>query len=153
MRTQPPTVRRSDVSRGLLPFRRTLVAGTHRLSRDGYGVHLQHEALLTLARKVQAAADDGDVQRLQQVTAFFLEALTTHLRDEASSVSRLLPAEARILLRGQARLLTLATELIREAADGCSGPPQRCGNHTEELLASLTLQAHDERIALFDPAA
>jgi hypothetical protein len=116
-------------------------------------LHLHHEALLTVARKIPAAAEDGDVLRLEQAAELFLDALTTHVGDEAGAMIKLLPAEARILRRGQVRLLSLATELIRDAAAGCSESPRRCVNRTEEVLALLTLQARDERFALHDPVA
>lgn len=119
----------------------------------GDGLHLHHEALLTVARKIQAAADDGDVQRLEQAADLFVDALATHVDDEAGAMTKLSPAEARILRRGQVRLLAFATELIREATHGCSESPRRCVNRTEEVLALLTLQAKDERLALHDPVA
>lgn len=145
MQTPPPTLRSSDVNRSR--------GGTSRLISGYDGLHLHHEALLTLVRKIQAAADDGDAQRLEQAAELFLDALTTHVGDEAGAMSKLFPAEERILRRGQVRLLALTTELIREAADGCSESPERCVNRAEEVLALLTLQARDERFALHDPVA
>jgi len=126
---------------------------TGRSGLKGDGLHLHHEALLTVARKIQAAADDGDVQRLEQAAEFFLDALATHVDDEAGAMTKLSPAEARILRRGQVRPLAFATELIREASHGCSESPRHCVNRTEEVLALLTLQAKDERLALHDPVA
>jgi len=119
----------------------------------GQGLHLHHEALLTLARKIHAAALDDDPQRLEQATLYLFDALASHLRDETVAMTTLSPAQARILERGQQRLLALAAELVDEAASGCTQPPERCRRCTEEFLAFLALQARDERIALDDPAA
>lgn len=115
--------------------------------------HLLHEALLTLARKVHAAALDDDPQRLQQAALHLIDTLVVHVSDEAHAMSRLSPPQARILGRGQQRLLTAATELVDEAVGGCTYPPEWCRNRTEELLALLALQARDERVALHDPTA
>jgi len=124
--------------------------GRSRLS--GCSLHLHHEDLLTVARKIEAAAADGDVQRLEQAAGLFLDALTTHVGDEAGAMARLSPAEERILRRGQVRLLAFANDLITEATHGCSKSPRRCVNRAEEVLALLRLQAGDERLALHDPA-
>ncbi|MGH9080645.1 MAG: hypothetical protein ACRDYE_11345 [Acidimicrobiales bacterium] len=145
MRMPRPTLRSSDASRGR--------AATSRFASDFNGLHLRHEALLTLVRKIQAAADDGDAPRLEQTAELLLDVLTTHIGDEAGAMTKLSPSEARILRRGKLRLLAQANQLIRAAADGCSESSGRCVDLTEEMLALLTLQARDERFALQDPAA
>ena len=115
--------------------------------------HLRHEALLTLARKVHAAALDNDPQRLQQAALHLIETLAVHVRDETPALLGLAPPQARILGRGQQRLLSEAKDLASEAAGGCTQPPERCRNRTEELLALLVLQARDERVAFHDVSA
>ena len=110
------------------------------------------EALLTLARKVHAAADD-DPQCLEQAALHLFDALATHVRDEDVTMGALSPALVRILGRGQERLLSLAAELAAEAAAGCTSTSELCRTRTEELLALLVLQARDEHVALYDPAA
>lgn len=117
------------------------------------GSHLGHEALLTLARKVHAAAGDGDAVRLKLAARRLLDALGDHLRDESVDLARLVPAEARILARGQTRLLALADELVTDASRGCPSQPMVCANRAEDLLARLVLQAKDERMAWHDAAA
>jgi hypothetical protein len=114
---------------------------------------LDHEALLTLARKVDAAASDNDAERLRRAAEHLLGALTTHVRAEASDINHLPTTRARSLRHGQQRLLDLAAEIVGEADDGCSLPAGRCRLRTEELLAYLTLQARDERLQAHDPAA
>lgn len=116
------------------------------------GGPLAHEALLTLARKVQSAAADEDPSHLEQAARHLRDALASHVRDEAAVMIDLPPEEARIFGRGQKRLLSLIAELVDEAAGGCRQPPERCQNRTEELLALLVLQARDEQSALHDRA-
>lgn len=114
---------------------------------------LNHEALLTLARKVRAAAADGDPERLENAAMRFSVALDRHLKTEARSLMRLVPAEARMLRRGQDRICALAAELLVDASRGCPVPHRDCRSRTEQLVALLSLQARDERHALDQPAA
>ena len=109
---------------------------------------LDHDGLLTLARKAHAAAGDADTARLTENIGAFVHALVHHLEDELPTLVRLAPAEARLVRRGQARVSTAARALLRDAAGGCAGPEHRCAARAEELLALLTLQALDERLAL-----
>ncbi|MGH9030336.1 MAG: hypothetical protein ACRDV4_12080 [Acidimicrobiales bacterium] len=112
-----------------------------------------HEGLMTLARKVHAAASDKDAVRLEQAARHLLDALRTHIEDEAVAMIHLSPPDARTLVQGQARLSAAVEALIADAARGCSGPPRRCVNRAEELLAFLVLQARDEHLAGCDRAA
>jgi len=114
---------------------------------------LDHEDLLTLARKAHGAASDADVQRLAGALGTFVHALAGHLGRELPQLTRLPPAEARILRRGQARVAASARTLLTEAEAGCAGPPGRCAAWAEELLALLTLQTRDERLSLHRPSA
>lgn len=106
-----------------------------------------------MAREIQAAAYDGDEQRLQRTAELFLDAFRTHLCDEAGAMASLSPTEGRLLRRGQSQLLALATGVLRDPAGGCSESPRHCADRAEEVLALLTLLARDERRALHDPAA
>ncbi len=114
---------------------------------------LGHEALLTLARKVDAAASDNDADRLRGAAKHLLGALRTHVRAEANDMNQLPTASARSLRHGQQRLLDLVVEIVAEADDRCSLPTGRCRLRTQELLAYLTLQARDERLQPHAPAA
>ena len=109
---------------------------------------LDHDSLLTLARKAHAAAGDADTTRLAEDLGTFVHALAHHLDHELPTLSRLPPAEARLVRRGQARVSAAARALLHDAAGGCTGPGRRCAARAEELLALLTLQARDERLAL-----
>lgn len=108
---------------------------------------LDHEALLTLARKLCAAASDGDVGHLKTATREFETALAGHLREEAATVTELDPARERMLYRGQERLWSATTQLVWNADHGCPHPSQYCSERAQELLALMTLQAHDEHRA------
>ena len=105
-----------------------------------------HDGLLTLARKAHAAAGDADVERLTEGLGAFVHALNAHLSREVPLLTHVPPAEARLLRRGQARVSATARALLHDAAT-CAGPSGRCAARAEELLAVLTLQARDERLA------
>lgn len=102
---------------------------------------LTHEDLLTLARKVEAAAHDGDRERLETATLHLFEGLVTHVGAERASLLALAPAESRLLERGQQRVVELLVEL---AADVQMPGPCRCEAVAQELLARLSLLAADE---------
>lgn len=114
---------------------------------------LGHEALLTLARKVSAAADDADVEHLSRSVRQFADALATHLRSEGATMTTVTPAEERILHRGQSRLRSLTAGLLWDADHECPHRLGYCSSRAEELLALLTIQAHDESRALHRHAA
>lgn len=109
---------------------------------------LGHDGLLTLARRAHAAAADADAQRLADDLGALVRALGDHLRRELPELTPLPPAEVRILRRGQARVAGTARALLDQARSSCAEPPDRCTTRAEELLALLTLQARDERLAL-----
>lgn len=120
---------------------------------DGPVAPLGHEALLTLARKVRAAAADTDPERLQRSARRFSFALDRHLRAEAAPLSRAVPAAARRLIEGQERISDLAAALV-EFAEGSGPVPRRDSTAlAEELVAFLSLQARDEHHALDRSAA
>jgi len=114
---------------------------------------LRHEALLTLARKAQAAAEDGDIHRLEQAVSYLLDELALHVLDERSAFVTLAPSEERILTRGQGHLLSDVAALAEATSTGCAGQTKQCVNRVQEVLTRLYLQARDERLALHDPAA
>lgn len=106
---------------------------------------LDHDGLLTLAQKAHAAAGDADTTYLVQELDILVHALVHHLDHERPALTRLPPAEARLLRRGQERVSAAAQALLLDAADGCTGRGARCPTRVEELVALLTLQARDER--------
>lgn len=119
----------------------------------GPATPLDHEALLTLARKVRAAAADTDPERLSQAARRFSIALDRHLQAEAAPLSRMAPAEAHLLRKGQERICKLTTALLDEADRGCPVPHRDCRSRAEDLVALLSLQAGNEHRTLDRPAA
>jgi hypothetical protein len=105
---------------------------------------LDHDALLTLARKTEAAAHDGDRDRLDTAALHLFEALVDHVGAERADLVYLSPGESRLLLRGQQRVVDLLVELaVAAQAPG----PCHCDNLAQQLSAQLSLQADDERHA------
>ena len=107
-----------------------------------------HDSLLTLARKAHAAAGDADLVRLADDLDALVHALVHHLDRELPLLSRVPPADARLVRRGQARIAAVARTLLQDARAGCTGQRRGCTARVEELLALLTLQARDERITM-----
>ncbi len=104
-----------------------------------------HDELLTLARKVQAAAADRDADRLEAASLKLYDALLAHLGAERPDLLRLPPPEIRMLSRGQRRVLD---ELAELAARSHMPGPCQCATRAADVLARLSLQASDERRAL-----
>ena len=104
-----------------------------------------HEELLTLARKLRAAAADGDPDRVEAASLKLYDALLAHLDAEQPELRRLPPPELRVLARGQRRLLD---ELAELAARAHMTGPCHCASRAAGLNARLSLQATDERLAL-----
>ena len=110
---------------------------------------LTHDQLVTLAHQAQAAAHDRDAGRVEAAALKLLLGLADHIGAERPGLLRLPPAEARILERGQQRIIH---ELVELAATGAGTPDHcRCAPLADNLLAELTLQAEDERRHLVAP--
>jgi hypothetical protein len=105
---------------------------------------LSHDALLTLARKTEAAARDGDRDRLTAAALRLFEALVDHLGAERLDLLHLSADEGHLLLRGQQHVVDLLVELAVAAQ---TPGPCNCDNLAQQLTAELTLQAEDERLA------
>lgn len=104
-----------------------------------------HDELLTLARKVEAAASDRDRDRLEVASSKLYGALLEHLGTERVDLLRLPPPQMRRLAPGQRRVLNELAELVSQAhAPG----PCRCADRAADLAARLYLQAADEHRAL-----
>ncbi len=105
---------------------------------------LGHEALLTLARKTEAAALDGDRARLEAAAAHLLRALDAHVGAERADVGEQTGPDRRVLALGQQHLGALIEEL--EAAVSAGGEC-RCVALAQRLSAELRVQADGERLA------
>jgi hypothetical protein len=71
------------------------------------------------------------------------QALADHVGAERPDLLRLAPADARLLERGQQRVVDGLVELAATAATGESDC--RCGHIADAVLTELTLQADSER--------
>jgi hypothetical protein len=100
-----------------------------------------HEVLLTMARKLRAAAQDRDGRRFSRESHRFLDELATHLAGEAHDLSGLPDASRLELAEGQHRLMELAQVLALGDPDISLDPS------AEELLALLQWQRERERRA------
>jgi hypothetical protein len=106
---------------------------------------LGHDELLTLARKVQAAAVDGNCDRLVASTSRLYEALVEHIDAEHLELLRLPAGDSRLLSRGQQRIVDELVQLLAEAhTAGC----WHCAASAAQLMAELYLQVDHERLAL-----
>lgn len=101
-----------------------------------------HEALLTLARKLEGAASDGDRDRVEAAARRLLAALIDHIRAEEPEMALLEPDRARELARGQQRIVD---HLVPLAVDVRNADLSRCDGLAQQLIAELSLQADDER--------
>lgn len=103
---------------------------------------LGHEALLTLARKLEAAASDQDRDRVEAAARRLLDALTDHVRAERSAVEALSPDASRQVATGQEHLID---DLLELAVDAHDEDLWRCDGLAQQLIAELAAQAEDER--------
>lgn len=106
---------------------------------------LFHPALLTRANKVRAAAADHDLDRLHREAGLLLDAFLEHTETERPNLLRLPTFTARLVRRGQERLLDEIIELTVEAED--IDGPCRCEDLGTDIALQLTLQADAERRA------
>lgn len=112
---------------------------------------LSHAQLLNLAHRTLEAAHDHDPIRVGADTFQLFVALTDHVLAERPAFLHLAPADARLLERGQQRIVGLL-ELLADSAvddkDACG-----CNRIAGDLVAELELQAADEHrylVALAD---
>lgn len=105
---------------------------------------LDHDQLLTLARKAEAAARDGDRQRLEAAALRLFEAFMDHVGAERTDLLHVPAGESRLLQRGQQRVVDALVDLAlsAETPDRC-----RCDTLAQQLIAQLTVQADDERLS------
>jgi len=105
-----------------------------------------HGALLTLARKTEAAARDADRERLEASTLRLFEALVSHLAAEHRDLAALAPGDARRVEHRQQRILEAIVDLAATAASArASGRDCRCPQLAQEVVALLAVQSDDER--------
>lgn len=106
---------------------------------------VSHDALLTRANKVRAAASDHDVDRLQREVGALLDGFVVHVEQERAQVRHLPTSSARMLERGQERLLAGLVALLAEVGDEATVDPCRCELLCGEVMVQLTVQTDAER--------
>lgn len=105
---------------------------------------LSHEALLTLAYRLEADAADGERDRVEATARRLLDAVFDHVGAERIDLMRL-PDAGAALARGQQRMLEALVELVQSTSATHLAP---CDELAQEFIALLTLQAEDERRSL-----
>jgi hypothetical protein len=101
------------------------------------------DELLARAHSTLAAAHAHDSDLLETEALRLFEAVTEHVDAEQRELLRLPPGDARLLERGQRRIVDLVVEL---AASAAGDPDQcRCDGFADRLVAELILQADAER--------
>jgi len=103
---------------------------------------LGHEVLLTLARKLEAAASDGERDRAEAAAGRLLDALVDHIRAEQPEMAHLSAGERGEVARDQQRLVD---HLVESSVDIRNEDLARGDERARQLLAELTVQADDER--------
>ncbi len=102
-----------------------------------------HAQLLDLAHEALEAAHDHDPGRVEAGALRLFEELTDHVLAERPAFLHLPPGDARLLEGGQQRIVDLLLSLAASAARNTD--PCGCPRIAEDVVAELTLQAHDER--------
>jgi hypothetical protein len=108
---------------------------------------LDHEALLTLARKAEAAIRDDDHDRLATAVQRLSDALVDHVGAERPQLEDLPAGESALLEHGQERVLELLAQLSRIVGSSPAFGSCHCVSLARQLLAHLSLQGNHERLA------
>ena len=116
----------------------------HPDSMIGGSAEVDHLVLLALGRRVQVAASRADSLRLLLAVQEFAESFERHLEGEARYLASMVPAQARILRRGHARISALVSQLSTESEGGRWPTGRGPGPGARDLLTLLKLQARDE---------
>ncbi len=106
---------------------------------------LTHPALETRANKVRAAAEDRDLPRLHRELSGLLEAFVEHAEEERDDLRQLPAFSARLVERGQQRILDELLALTVEADVG--DRECHCEALGSDVAVRLELQADAERRA------
>lgn len=119
--------------------------GSHHDTGGHMNAAPSHPQLLTRANKVRAAAADHDLERLQREVSLLLDAFVDHTDEESAHLLELPTFTARLVRRGQERLLDRLITLSVEAEE--VDEPCRCEQLGADVAVQLTLQADAERRA------
>lgn len=106
---------------------------------------LSNPDLLTRAWKVRSAAEDHDLSRLHREVEKLVVAYLEHTDLERARLAQLPTFTARLVRRGQERILDELIELSLESE--AHGNECRCEQLGDDVVARLTLQGDAERRA------
>lgn len=101
-----------------------------------------HARILEMARELPAVANKGDHVRLSQEASALLEAFVRHAEDERSLVLRLPTLTARLVEKGQQRVVDRLVSLVLEA--DLAEVPCRCARLADEVASLIEVQIVSE---------
>lgn len=101
-----------------------------------------HSAILEMARELPAIANKGDHTRLSCEASALLEAFVRHADDERALVLRLPTLTARLVQKGQQRVVDRLVSLVLEA--DLAEQPCRCPELADEVASLIEVQIISE---------
>jgi hypothetical protein len=103
---------------------------------------LAHARILEMARALPTVANKGDHARLSREASALLQAFVQHAEEERAVVLRLPPLTARLVHKGQQRVVDRLVSLVLEA--DLAEEPCRCPQMAEEVTSLIELQIVSE---------
>ena len=101
-----------------------------------------HSKILEMARELPAVANKGDHARLSRDASALLEAFVRHAEDERALVLRLPTLTARLVQKGQQRVVDRLVSLVLEA--DLAEEPCRCAALADEVASLVEVQIVSE---------
>jgi hypothetical protein len=101
-----------------------------------------HLRLIEMAHELNAVADKGDHGRLSLEASVLLDAFVRHAEDERHLVLRLPPVTARLVEKGQQRVVDRLVSLVLSA--DLAEEPCTCAALADEVSTLLELQIISE---------
>jgi len=101
-----------------------------------------HTQILEMTRELPAMANKGDHARLSLQASRLLEAFVRHVEDERPIVLRLPPLTARLVEKGQQRVVDRLVTLVLEA--DLAEEPCRCSRLADEVTSLIEVQIVSE---------
>ena len=101
-----------------------------------------HSRILEMARELPPVANKGDHARLSRDASALLEAFVRHVDEERALVLRLPTLTARLVQKGQQRVVDRLVSLVLEA--DLAEQPCRCPELAEEVASLIEVQIVSE---------
>ena len=101
-----------------------------------------HSRILEMARELPAIANKGDHARLSRDASALLEAFVRHAEEERALVLRLPTLTARLVQKGQQRVVDRLVSLVLEA--DLAEVPCRCPELADEVASLIEVQIVSE---------